>query len=57
MTYDFKKEQSELYRPGKRPTVIKVPPMQFKGKVIQTPKMVNTVKHCNSSMELPTQLR
>lgn len=29
MTYDFKKEQSELYRPGKRPTVIKVPPMNY----------------------------
>lgn len=29
MTYDFKKEQSELYRPGKRPVVIKVPPMNY----------------------------
>ncbi|MBD8086600.1 GyrI-like domain-containing protein [Limosilactobacillus sp. c11Ua_112_M] len=29
MTYDFKKEQPELYRPGKRPAVIKVPSMNY----------------------------
>ena len=29
MTYDFKKEQPELYRPGKRPAVIKVPPLNY----------------------------
>ncbi len=29
MTYDFKKEQPELYCPGKRPAVIKVPSMNY----------------------------
>ncbi|EEJ40260.1 hypothetical protein FC58_GL001531 [Limosilactobacillus vaginalis DSM 5837 = ATCC 49540] len=29
MAYDFKKEQKELYRPGKRPAIIKVPPMNY----------------------------
>ena len=29
MTYDFKKEQPELYRPGKRPAIIAVPQMRY----------------------------
>ncbi|WP_314737998.1 GyrI-like domain-containing protein [Limosilactobacillus urinaemulieris] len=29
MTYDFKKEQPELYRPGKRPATIAVPRMRY----------------------------
>jgi len=29
MTYDFKKEQKELYRPGKSPSIIDVPEMNF----------------------------
>lgn len=29
MTYDFKKEQRNLYKPGKRPMVINVPPLNY----------------------------
>ena len=29
MAYDFKKEEKELYRPGKKPTIIDVPQMNY----------------------------
>ena len=60
MAYDFKKEQKELYRPGKRPAIIKVPPMNYlavQGRVILTLKMVNIIRHFSPFMGLPTQLR
>ncbi len=29
MAFDFKKEHKELYRPGKKPQIVEVPPMSF----------------------------